>query len=126
MGHMSLPPLSPGFWKIQPCVRIWATPAGPCWSNGLRGKKHGAGWNCELAVQYRAFGILGPLMRFAVDAHAIGRHLTGNEVYIRSLLGAFATQEPDCEFLAYISADAAARALPACIRTRRVAANPFW
>ena len=65
-------------------------------------------------------------MRFAVDAHAIGRHLTGNEVYIRSLLGAFATQEPDCEFLAYISADAAARALPACIRTRRVAANPFW
>ena len=28
-------------------------------------------------------------MRFAVDAHAIGRHLTGNEVYVRSLLSAF-------------------------------------
>src|SRR5260221_122997 len=25
-------------------------------------------------------------MRFAVDAHAIGRHLTGNEAYVRSLL----------------------------------------
>ena len=25
-------------------------------------------------------------MRFAVDAHAIGRHLTGNETYVRSLL----------------------------------------
>ena len=31
-------------------------------------------------------------MRFAVDAHAIGRHFTGNEVYIRSLLKAFAAQ----------------------------------
>ena len=69
--------------------------------------------------------ILKGLMRFAVDAHAIGRHLTGNEVYVRSLLSAFATQDPDCEFLAYVSADEARRFLPARIETRRVAANPF-
>ena len=31
-------------------------------------------------------------MRFAVDAHAIGRHLTGNEVYVRSLLNALAQE----------------------------------
>ena len=34
-------------------------------------------------------------MRFAVDAHAIGRHLTGNEVYVRSLLNAFAAQKEE-------------------------------
>ena len=39
--------------------------------------------------------ILKRPMRFAVDAHAIGRHLTGNEVYIRSLLNAFASQDPE-------------------------------
>jgi len=64
-------------------------------------------------------------MRFAVDAHAIGRHLTGNEVYIRSLLKAFAARERDCEFVAYVSSDEARAFVPASIRTRRVAANPF-
>jgi glycosyltransferase involved in cell wall biosynthesis len=64
-------------------------------------------------------------MRFAVDAHAIGRHQTGNEVYIRSLLNAFASQARDCEFVAYVSTDTARDVLPAAIRTRRVAANPF-
>jgi glycosyltransferase involved in cell wall biosynthesis len=64
-------------------------------------------------------------MRFAVDAHAIGRHQTGNEVYIRSLLNAFASQARDCEFVAYVSTDTARDFLPAAIRTRRVAANPF-
>ena len=42
-------------------------------------------------------------MRIAVDAHAIGRHLTGNEVYVRSLLGGFAEIDRHSEFLAYIS-----------------------
>ena len=42
-------------------------------------------------------------MRFAVDAHAIGRHLTGNEVYIRSLLGGFAEVDRRSEFIAYVS-----------------------
>ena len=57
-------------------------------------------------------------MRFAVDAHAIGRHLTGNEVYVRSLLNAFAARDQDDEFIAYVSAESAARYVPASIRTR--------
>lgn len=64
-------------------------------------------------------------MRFAVDAHAIGRHLTGNEVYVRSLLNAIAAQDRDDEFIAYVSADSAAQSIPANIRTRRIATNPF-
>src|ERR1051326_4568361 len=64
-------------------------------------------------------------MRFAVDAHAIGRHLTGNEVYVRSLLSALAGLNQKSELVAYVSADSAAQYLPANIRTRRVATNPF-
>jgi glycosyltransferase involved in cell wall biosynthesis len=64
-------------------------------------------------------------MRFAVDAHAIGRHLTGNEVYIRNLLNAFAEEDTDCEWVAYVSADQARESLSPRIRTRRVASNPF-
>ena len=64
-------------------------------------------------------------MRFAVDAHAIGRHLTGNEVYVRSLLNALAAQDQDDDFIAYVSADSAAQALPSSITTRRIATNPF-
>lgn len=64
-------------------------------------------------------------MRYAVDAHAIGRHLTGNEVYVRSLLGALVTRSPDSEFIAYVSSEDAPAALPAGIHLRRVAANPF-
>ncbi|MGD0500624.1 MAG: glycosyltransferase family 1 protein [Bryobacteraceae bacterium] len=64
-------------------------------------------------------------MRFAVDAHAIGRHQRGNEVYIRSLLNAFARQAPGREFVAYVSTDTARDVIPASIQTRRVAANPF-
>ena len=64
-------------------------------------------------------------MRFAVDAHAIGRHLTGNEVYVRSLLNAFAAQDQDDEFIAYVSAESAAQCIPSNIRTRRIATNPF-
>lgn len=64
-------------------------------------------------------------MRFAVDAHAIGRHLTGNEVYVRSLLNAFAASDRDCEFVAYISSESAAARIPSSMRVRQVAANPF-
>jgi glycosyltransferase involved in cell wall biosynthesis len=64
-------------------------------------------------------------MRLAVDAHAIGRHLTGNEVYVRSLLNAFAARDRGCELVAYVSCDEANRFLPASIRTRRIAGNPF-
>ncbi len=64
-------------------------------------------------------------MRIAVDAHAIGRRLTGNEVFIRSLLQAFAAQPDGCEFRAYVSSDDAATAIPGNISVRRVAANPY-
>jgi glycosyltransferase involved in cell wall biosynthesis len=64
-------------------------------------------------------------MRFAVDAHAIGRHLTGNEVYVRSLLNAFGAQHRECEFVAYVSAEEAGALVPSRIQTRLVAQNPF-
>ena len=65
-------------------------------------------------------------MRFAVDAHAIGHRLTGNEVYIRNLLRALAEQARDCELVAYTSMDTARDVVPSSISMRRVTANPFW
>jgi glycosyltransferase involved in cell wall biosynthesis len=64
-------------------------------------------------------------MRIAVDAHAIGRHLTGNEVYVRSLLNAFAARNRECEFVAYVSSEEANRFIPSSVRSRPIAANPF-
>jgi glycosyltransferase involved in cell wall biosynthesis len=64
-------------------------------------------------------------MRFAVDAHAIGRHLTGNEVYVRSLLNAFAGQKFESEILAYVSAEEARQHLSSRIVTRLISPNPF-
>ena len=64
-------------------------------------------------------------MRFAVDAHAIGRHLTGNEVYVRSLLNGFATLDRESEFIAYLSTDDAESWVPSRFPVRRIAGNPF-
>src|SRR5581483_11458166 len=64
-------------------------------------------------------------MRFALDAHALGRHLTGNEVYARNLLQNFVGLDPESEFVAYLSSDDAAAWVPASCRTYRVSANPF-
>ena len=64
-------------------------------------------------------------MRFAVDAHAIGRNLTGNEVYIRSLLHAFAGLDRESEFVAYVCGDSAELAIPHGFDVRRISANPF-
>ena len=64
-------------------------------------------------------------MRFAVDAHAIGRNLTGNEIYVRSLLRGFAETDRNSEFLAYISATGAERWIPERFGIRRVSANPY-
>ncbi|HWE50862.1 MAG TPA: glycosyltransferase family 1 protein [Bryobacteraceae bacterium] len=64
-------------------------------------------------------------MRFAVDAHAIGQHLTGNEVYIRSLLRAFAEVDRESEFLAYISALEAEQWIPKRFEVHHVASNPY-
>lgn len=64
-------------------------------------------------------------MRFSVDAHAIGRHLTGNEVYIRSLLQMFPSLDQDSEFIAYVSVNEPWRWLPASIRVKHISPNPF-
>ncbi|MDQ6707678.1 MAG: glycosyltransferase family 4 protein [Acidobacteriota bacterium] len=64
-------------------------------------------------------------MRFAVDAHAIGRHLTGNEVYVRSLLQAFARVDKNSEFLTYISEKGAESYVPERFPLRHVSGNPF-
>ncbi len=64
-------------------------------------------------------------MRFSVDAHAIGCHLTGNEVYIRNLLHEFARLDEGNELIAYISKQGVATALPDRIQTRQVSMNPY-
>jgi glycosyltransferase involved in cell wall biosynthesis len=64
-------------------------------------------------------------MRFAVDAHAIGRHLTGNEVYVRNLLNAFGASGGECEFVAYVSEDTAREWIPPGIQIRPISGNPF-
>jgi len=64
-------------------------------------------------------------MRFSVDAHAIGCHLTGNEVYIRNLLHEFARLDEDNEWIAYISKQGAEADLPSRIQTRSVSQNPY-
>ena len=64
-------------------------------------------------------------MRFSVDAHAIGRHLTGNEVYIRNLLQGFAGLDQTSEFIAYLSQslNGAEAAVPERFTRRYVSAN---
>jgi glycosyltransferase involved in cell wall biosynthesis len=64
-------------------------------------------------------------MRFAVDAHAIGRQLTGNEVYVRSLLNGFAALDRESEFITYLSMDDAESWVPSRFSVRRIAGNPF-
>jgi glycosyltransferase involved in cell wall biosynthesis len=66
-------------------------------------------------------------MRFSVDAHAIGRHLTGNEVYVRNLLNGFAALDDTSEFIAYVSRDVnhVQTAVPARFAQRYVSRNAF-
>lgn len=64
-------------------------------------------------------------MRFSVDAHAIGQHLTGNETYIRNLLHCFAALDQDAEFVTYLSRQAGLEDLPDRFVKRRVSTNPF-
>src|SRR5579864_1494267 len=64
-------------------------------------------------------------MRFAVDAHAIGRRLTGNEVYVRSLLNGFSGLDREADFVAYLSKDDAEAWIPSRFPVRRIAGNPF-
>jgi glycosyltransferase involved in cell wall biosynthesis len=64
-------------------------------------------------------------MRFSVDAHAIGRHLTGNEVYVRNLLSGFAALDQSAQFVAYLSENTsgAESAVPRRFLRRYVSAN---
>jgi glycosyltransferase involved in cell wall biosynthesis len=64
-------------------------------------------------------------MRFSIDAHAIGRHLTGNEVYVRSLLEGFAVLDKKSDFIAYTAVRGAEDHVPTRFRTRRVSENAF-
>jgi glycosyltransferase involved in cell wall biosynthesis len=64
-------------------------------------------------------------MRYAIDAHAIGRHLTGNEVYVRSLISAFGVVDKRSEFIAYVSLKEAESWIPERFQVKRVSANPF-
>lgn len=65
-------------------------------------------------------------MRFALDAHAIGRNLTGNEVYARNLLKGLAALDQEAEFVAYVSAENAASWIPRRVTVRPISANPFF
>lgn len=64
-------------------------------------------------------------MRFAIDAHAIGQQLTGNEVYIRNLLRNFTALDSDSEFIAYLSVPEEQAGIPESVTTRPVSRNPF-
>lgn len=64
-------------------------------------------------------------MRFAVDAHAIGRHLTGNEVYVRSLLWQFAEIDGNSEFIACVSEPEAKHWIPRRFEVTRVSRDPW-
>lgn len=64
-------------------------------------------------------------MRFSVDAHAIGQHLTGNETYIRNLLNCFAALDRESDFITYLSRYSAFSEVPERFHKRRIAENPF-
>lgn len=64
-------------------------------------------------------------MLFSVDAHTIGCHLTGNEVYARNLLNEFAGLDRNSQFLAYVSKADADKLIPRRFLRRKVSENPF-
>ena len=64
-------------------------------------------------------------MRFSVDAHAIGQHLTGNETYIRNLLNSFAALDEESEFVTYLSGESAFHEVPERFQKRRISENPY-
>jgi glycosyltransferase involved in cell wall biosynthesis len=64
-------------------------------------------------------------MRFSVDAHAIGQHLTGNETYIRNLLNNFVRLDKEAEFVAYLSEESVFSEVPASFLKRLVPKDPY-
>src|SRR5665213_278922 len=65
------------------------------------------------------------VMRFSVDAHAIGQHLTGNETYIRNLLNCFEVLDREADFVAYISREEAVADVPQRFQKKLVSSNPY-
>jgi len=64
-------------------------------------------------------------MRYAVDAHAVGRCQSGNEAYARGLLNGLAGVDRESEYIAYVSVERAAAWVPRRFQVRRVSSNPF-
>jgi glycosyltransferase involved in cell wall biosynthesis len=64
-------------------------------------------------------------MLFSVDAHTIGCHLTGNEVYIRNLLNEFAALDKGAKFVAFVSKRDADRYVPRRFVKQQVSENPW-
>jgi len=64
-------------------------------------------------------------LRIALDAHAIGQRLTGNEVYVRNLVRAYPALSEDVELIAYISSPRAEAWIPKEFETHYVSGNPF-
>jgi glycosyltransferase involved in cell wall biosynthesis len=64
-------------------------------------------------------------MLFSVDAHTIGCHLTGNEVYIRNLLSEYAELDKTNDFITYVAKPRADQGLPGQFIKRWVSDNPF-
>jgi glycosyltransferase involved in cell wall biosynthesis len=64
-------------------------------------------------------------MRISVDAHAIGCHLTGNEVYVRNLLLQFGRLDKHNDFVTYLSTPLGELDVPARFVPRLVSENPF-
>ena len=64
-------------------------------------------------------------MLISVDAHTIGCHLTGNEVYISNLLNEYAKLGSSSQFLTYYSKPQAEANIPRNFLKRKVSENPF-
>ncbi len=64
-------------------------------------------------------------MLFSVDAHTLGCHLTGNEVYVRNLLSEYAGLDPNGNYLAYIAKPKADEIVPERFMRRWVSTNPY-
>lgn len=64
-------------------------------------------------------------MLFSVDAHTIGCHLTGNEVYISNLLREYSQLGATPDVLALVAKPNAEAVLPEGMRCCRVSENPF-
>jgi glycosyltransferase involved in cell wall biosynthesis len=64
-------------------------------------------------------------MLISVDAHTLGCHLTGNEVYIRNLLNEYAELDRTANYLAYVAKPKADQSVPSRFAKRWVSQNPY-